>query len=150
MPGVAGAAAIAGVASIAGGLLAGDSARDASNAQQAAQQKALFQQQQQFAITQQNLQPFIQAGQTGIQGLEQGATAEGLDQRLHGLLQDLVDPLVIQPPVPVGRVATHAAQIAQQVGRAGRNVVTTADRRRRSGARGAARGGGVECRSRPR
>lgn len=86
MPGVAGVAAIGAAGSIGTGLLGAESARKASQAQQATQQQALAEQRRQFEITRQNLQPFIGAGQTGLQGLEQGATAQGLDQRLADIL----------------------------------------------------------------
>jgi hypothetical protein len=82
MPGVAGAAAIGGAIQIGSGLLASESARKASNAQQFQQQQAIAAQEARFAETQANLQPFIQAGQVGIQGLQQAGTAQGLDQRL--------------------------------------------------------------------
>jgi hypothetical protein len=82
MPGVAGAAAIAGVATIASGFLASDAASKAAGAQGAQTAAALNQQRLQFEQTQRNLQPFIGAGQTALQGLEQGSTAQGLDQRL--------------------------------------------------------------------
>lgn len=86
MPGAAGAAGIAGAASIASGLIGSSSARKAAQAQAQQQAAALAQQKIQFEKAEKNLQPFITAGQEGLQGLAGGSTAGGLDERLSSIL----------------------------------------------------------------
>lgn len=82
MPGVAGAAAISGGLGIAGSFIGGSSAKKAAQAQAAQQAAALAENRRQFNITQENLAPFLGAGQGAIPGLIQGSTIGGLDERL--------------------------------------------------------------------
>lgn len=72
-----------------------DAAFGASAAEIAAQDRAIAEIRRQFDITQGNVDPFIQAGQSQLPGLQQGATVGGLDEVLgqifgSGNFQNLV------------------------------------------------------------
>lgn len=70
--------------SIAKGIFGGgdDSGKRAANAQVQANQASIDEMKRQFGITQQNIAPFLQAGQGAIPGVESGATVGGMDEML--------------------------------------------------------------------
>lgn len=68
-----------------GGLFGGDDGEEAARIQAAAFQKAIDELRRQFDLTQENISPFLTAGQEAVPGLVQASTAGGLDLRLSEL-----------------------------------------------------------------
>lgn len=65
-----------------GGGKGGSSGKRAANAQVQANQASINEMRRQFDTTQQNITPFLQAGQGAIDGVESGATVGGMDEML--------------------------------------------------------------------
>ena len=63
------AAAITAGAAVAGGAMQADAAKKAGNASNAAAQQGIAEQQRQFDTFQQNIQPYLGAGQNALAGL---------------------------------------------------------------------------------
>jgi len=70
--------------SVVSGVFGGgdDSGKKAARAQQEANQASIDEMKRQFNITQENIAPFMEAGQGAIPGVEAGATVGGLDEML--------------------------------------------------------------------
>jgi len=70
--------------SVVSGVFGGgdDSGKKAANAQVQANQASIDEMKRQFGITQENIAPFLQAGQGAIPGVEAGATVGGMDEML--------------------------------------------------------------------
>ncbi len=60
----------------------GDSGKKAARAQTEANNASIAEMRRQFGITQENIAPFLQAGQGAVPGVVQGSTIGGLDERL--------------------------------------------------------------------
>lgn len=58
----------------------------AAEAQTQGSQQAIDELRRQFGITQENIAPFLEAGQQALPGVVEGTTAEGLDERLGRIL----------------------------------------------------------------
>tara|TARA_R110000787_G_scaffold194120_1_gene305724 strand:+ start:30752 stop:31606 length:855 start_codon:yes stop_codon:yes gene_type:complete len=70
--------------SVVSGVFGGgdDSGKKAARAQQEANQASIDEMKRQFNITQENIAPFMEAGQGAIPGVEAGATVGGMDEML--------------------------------------------------------------------
>jgi len=74
-----------------------DSGADAAQLANLFSQEGIDELRQQFALTQANLDPFIQAGIGQLGALEQGATVEGFGERLASIFSGgALDPLIEQ------------------------------------------------------
>lgn len=60
----------------------GDSGEAGANAANAASMREIAELRRQFDVTQENIEPFLQAGQRALPGQEEGSTIGGLDARL--------------------------------------------------------------------
>lgn len=81
-----------------------DSGSDAAALEAAANQQAIDELRRQFGITQENIAPFLEAGQRAVPGLELGSTVGGLDQRLREIFNtDIFGSLVDERTKAVDR-----------------------------------------------
>ena len=72
-----------------------DSGSKAAELEAAANQAAVAELRRQFDLTQENVAPFLEAGQRAVPGLEQASTVGGLDQRLREIFNtDIFGSLV--------------------------------------------------------